>query len=362
LVFAGDNKWYPQSRVDVKGSIWSVKCQFGNPDSPGGGSYKVAAVLSNELNEEMWYSELPNGIAKSNIIHLHRRHEVTREQELSSALATAQSEARTLDVDLRGKKQQLKEVQRERDRYKSELAAAKEEAGEWQRSYHEVNNRVTPIKNLNENYEDQIKTLQSELKTSQHEAKEGTLRANDQEGQKDGIYKLYRESERQLAKLTWLKQLAEEQAKDISEHVAVILRPPGSLILNKSPRWVTIGLKIRNESVFDITIDPKEVKGRLFFDGTPLHEDASQLTDDTRWPITNLKPKQTEMFVIKQPLLKSESETIAECEKAGTQFWLGNLYIPISVLGDFNVTPQRLRIHGEMENVPLKDFSNTNNA
>ena len=143
FVFAGDNKWYAQRHVAVSGTKWSVRCQFGNPDAPSAGVYKIAAVLDSHLNEGIWYADLPNGV-RSNVITVHRP-EITIEQKLSSALKDAEGATGTiealrgdldkargdsrawerkyheLDKALTGKKQQLKEVERERDRYKAEM-------------------------------------------------------------------------------------------------------------------------------------------------------------------------------------------------------------------------------------------------
>src|SRR5829696_8829448 len=84
VVFAGDKKWYPQKPVRVEGSTWSAKCQFGNLEVPSGGSYRVVALLGNELKGGMWYSELPIGIPQSNSITVHRL-EATTEHELKTA-------------------------------------------------------------------------------------------------------------------------------------------------------------------------------------------------------------------------------------------------------------------------------------
>jgi len=78
LVLAGNDRWYPQGRVSVRGSIWNVKCQFGNRDKPGG-SYEIMAVLGNQLSEKS-YKVLPSGIAESSrVVRVVRRTEIADE-------------------------------------------------------------------------------------------------------------------------------------------------------------------------------------------------------------------------------------------------------------------------------------------
>lgn len=84
LVYAPDRKWYPQKQVDVKGELWSVKCQFGQVDRRGGDYFTIVAVLGSQLSEKMWYSDLPDGV-RSNVIQV-RRQELPVEQKLYTAL------------------------------------------------------------------------------------------------------------------------------------------------------------------------------------------------------------------------------------------------------------------------------------
>jgi hypothetical protein len=159
----------------------------------------------------------------------------------------------------------------------------------------------------------------------------------------------------QLDCLKWLSDLANEQAKDISEHVKITAVKAGRLILSNGPRNVTVALRIRNESVFEITIHPENITGCLFFNTKPSREPARVLDTD-RPPIENLKPKQEETLVIEQPLWQSEAETISEAD-GESRFWIGNLSIPISVGNVLQqVEAKDLRIRAEIEHIYLKDF------
>ena len=125
-------------------------------------------------------------------------------------------------------------------------------------------NMETASKSLGEARQE-TENCKAALGQARRDVKEANLRANDQEGQREGLYKLYQESKRELANLAWLAHLAEEQAKDISRHVkATVVTYPhtGSLVLSGEDHLcVTVGLAITNESVFDITIRPQDITG-----------------------------------------------------------------------------------------------------
>lgn len=244
-------------------------------------------------------------------------------------------------------------------------------------SRHKLKGRITELTEANESlssdlstansafgeYEVKATALEAELAQAKREAKETEKRANEAANNKDSMYKSFQEAERKVADLAWLRDMAEEQATNISKHVILTARKPGSLILSKGRHalCVTVALRIRNESVFDITIHPKDITGRFSFNGTFLQESAQQLIDEDRSAIENLKPMKAETLVLKQPLLQSEAEFISglqEDEKA--RFWLGNLSIPISVATNvIQVKPEDLRINSKLEYVYLKEFFGT---
>jgi hypothetical protein len=257
---------------------------------------------------------------------------------LKTDLSAAQGKAHALEVDIRGKKQEMKEVQRERDRYKAELTTSQENAGEWQRSYHEVNNAVTPIKNLNENLECQLKESEKQLlgvraqcTAAQHDAKQGHLRAKDQANQKDEFYELYKKSERRLADWAFLIKHTEDQARAISDFVVITKITPTRFNLDSGDdRVVGVTLQILNNSVFDITINPKNIKGHFHFENKPRKEPVHVPIDADHLPVEKLKPKQAATLYIEQPLRTSEAERINEADDQ-TSFWLGSLSIPITI-------------------------------
>jgi hypothetical protein len=71
LVYPSDRRWYPQQSVKVTGESWTVECQFGNKDTPPGGTYRIVAVSSSE-RIQTHVAELPEGIAKSQIVTVAR--------------------------------------------------------------------------------------------------------------------------------------------------------------------------------------------------------------------------------------------------------------------------------------------------
>jgi hypothetical protein len=74
----------------------------------------------------------------------------------------------------------------------------------------------------------------------------------------------------------------------------------------------------------------------------------------------NLEPMVQSEIVIKQPLLRTESEIISESlTDKNARFWLGNLNIPISVTDIPQTVPtKRLRIGENVEYLYLKDYDN----
>jgi hypothetical protein len=81
------------------------------------------------------------------------------------------------------------------------------------------------------------------------DAAEANRIANHEKGQKEITDERLRDAETQLANLAWLKRLAEEQAKNIAEHVTGTLltdQYPGKTELNGDRFLVTVRRKIRN--------------------------------------------------------------------------------------------------------------------
>lgn len=248
-------------------------------------------------------------------------------EAFKAAVSKAEDDAQTLRIDLRGKKQQMKEVERERDRYKADLAEVKRDAEEWRK------------------------------------------KANEASGIKDGILTLYRESERKLGDLAWLRRIADEQAKNIRDHVTaefVTYPNPGELVLDGPRLLVTVGVRITNESVFDITIRPEGIAGRLSLNNYLFKEPAGLLIGDFRGPIENLPPKEKALLILEQPLRQSEAETIKKYleDNARVGIWTGDLQVPILVKNATQeVAAKPLKIISKTEPLLLNDFKrNTNNS
>ena len=71
LVFAGDNRWYPQWPAEIKGTSWSVMCQFGDDKSrTRKGSYQIIAISGAGIDKAI--SELPASVTRSEVIHVTR--------------------------------------------------------------------------------------------------------------------------------------------------------------------------------------------------------------------------------------------------------------------------------------------------
>lgn len=224
-----------------------------------------------------------------------------------------------------------RELEKQRDRYSSELAD------------------VRP----------QIESLNRELAQAKNDGDNANKRAKAAENESQGHYKLFEDRERQLGELLWLKKRMEDQAKDISEHVVVKKSKLCGLRLD-SDRCAFVAITIRNESLFDITIRLEKISGCLFFNSVARHDPAQVSKTNTR-PIENLEPMAQAIIVIKQPLLRTEAEIISEAAKdQNARFWLGNLNIPISIENiPQQVGTKALRIGENVEHVYLKDY-NTN--
>jgi hypothetical protein len=200
----------------------------------------------------------------------------------------------------------------------------------------------------------------ADLKALRTELDNAIKERNQEKGSKDGIYNLYRESEQKLASLTWLKLLAEEQAKDISSYVvAKIVSYPnaGELVLEGKELCVVVGVSIRNESVFEINITDKDMKGS-FSDGKTFAEPATILKDQLRGPIEGLKPLNSQLLVLEQPLRQSEAERIRRSLADQTvKIAIGDVRLLISSQNaSIPVDPKPLLLNDRGGKIPLSDF------
>lgn len=203
--------------------------------------------------------------------------------------------------------------------------------------------------------------VEQRLTTALNDLRNAQLTAKQEKGTKDEIYKLYRDEERKVAELTWLASLAAEQAKNIADYVVVTIATyphAGELVLEGKELCITLGLYIRNESVFDISILPKDVSGSMSVDGKSLKEPVSILIGELRGPIENLKPRKTEMLVLEQPLRQSEAERITRSlTDAGAKIWIGSLSILASSDNShLKVEPKQLHLTDRNGHIQLRDF------
>lgn len=137
------------------------------------------------------------------------------------------------------------------------------------------------------------------------------------------------ELEREQAIWEPIIKQARDQAAQIDEWVRMKTAIPRKLLLKK--RIVTLAIRIHNNSLFAISIHPKDVKGSLVFKTEPLKEEIEMVIDDPSiWP---LEPSATAIIKLRQPLRIFEAEKVQEASEGADEdalFWLGNLYIPIS--------------------------------
>lgn len=263
-----------------------------------------------------------------------------------------------------------------------DLATAKREWGDWERKYHQVNNEKIPVETERNNLKNQVAALKQDLatakegheleltterieknmlkdalKTAKHDLKEAFLKVQEEINQRDNWMRSYYEKENRLIDLKWLTDLAEAQAKDISNHVVIMpfVSPTGEVALMGTHLGVYVWLRIRNESVFNLSIKAENVTGHFFLHNVRSKEKAGQLTDDFRPPIHNLKPGEYETIYLEQPLREFEAEIITKSADTD-EFWIGNMHIPISINNDGfqHVESRPLRLPGGR--IALKDF------
>jgi outer membrane murein-binding lipoprotein Lpp len=189
------------------------------------------------------------------------------------------------------------------------------------------------------------------------DALDANRRADDADNEKKKIYALFQDRERELTDLTWLSNRAGKQRENISEYIVITNVTPGILLLN-GERGATLELMIRNESLFNVTIQDDKITGRFHFKHKGLTDAARFDTAAGHPSITNLEPRQEKPLALFQPFIQSEAEHIEEAladEKAC--FWLGNLSIPIFVeKAREQPATNKLRFKDEAKDAYLKDF------
>lgn len=179
-------------------------------------------------------------------------------------------------------------------------------------------------------YELTFKGMSQELNETKLELEQAKLTINQEANQRKEFTRLYNEATHDLAIWKPIIKQAKDQAAQIDEWVRMKTAIPGKLLLAKS-RMVTLEIRIRNESLFPISICPKDIKGHLRFKAIPLKEEIETPPDEPS--ISDLEPRGIALIKLQQPLRVFEAERIQESREGGDNdglFWLGDLYIPVS--------------------------------
>ena len=222
----------------------------------------------------------------------------------------------------------------------------------------EVSDLTTLVANLKVERQDALDRAAAATK----DALKANQRAVDADNEKKNTYAQFQDTERQLNDLNWLASRVNEQAKDISKHVVITKVRPG-ILMTKGDRYATVEFVIRNESVFDITVQGRDITGSFFFKHQALTEQAKLDIAAGHPPVLNLESMKEATFSLLQPLIRWDAERVEEAlADENARFWLGNLRIPISVENaPQKVETKPLRIGKEVEDVLLKDCRKTNN-
>src|SRR5215213_568133 len=174
-----------------------------------------------------------------------------------------------------------------------------------------INLRVEELKN-------RIKELELEL---EEEVKKTRFEAN----QKDAL-RAHRDSiESELGAYKWLHEMAAKQAKDISKYVVVKKAYFCYHKLKESIPYIVFGVDIRNNSVFEITIED-EMRGAIKLAGEPFLREKQMIYNPGA-----IRPMSKGTLTIKQRLSPEEAALIQTCEDGmhGAFYYMDELIIMI---------------------------------
>lgn len=215
---------------------------------------------------------------------------------------------------------------------------------------------IDQLANLNRDLSD----ARTRAKRALEDGREFQLQAIDEKAQKEDLVKKLAEYKGQLQQMESLRIIRDAQAENIKDHVVITDIWPGRLKLAGDFLSVSLVFGIRNESLFDITIPPEEVKGALTFADRRLTEPIHMIVDIYRERIRNLRPLQQAKFMLEQPLRGFEAETIQKClTDPDAKFSLSYLGVTITVGDGSTVAPRYLKVEPEFEHLPLARFSST---
>lgn len=186
---------------------------------------------------------------------------------------------------------------------------------------------------------------------------EADKRTNEQRGMKEDILTELRKRQEDLAELKTLSDMRLTQAENIKDHVIITRVNAGDLVLDGNQETgpcLTLELRIKNESLYNISIRPNEIAGSLAFADQPLKEPVFAINDAWREPIENLRPFASEGITLQQPLRGFEVERIKSLPDG--RFRLTPLRVPITVHSQYHVPLKNLRITPEIDNLPINAF------
>lgn len=265
----------------------------------------------------------------------------TQLNSLKEELATANSTNLKLGRDLESQTRLLESKTQSLETSRREVAEVRGDADAQTRTYD-----VT------------FKGMREEMDTLKRELENANKSVAFETSQRDEFIKLYHKAQESLGIWTTVIAEAQAQAANIDNWVVIKQVNARHLRLTKTPRMIIIAIRIRNESIYKITIKPEGVHGRLHFKTVPYREEARMPHDAIQ--IEDLEPRQTALVLLEQPVTQTEGETIAAAREYGDPngiFWLGNLHIPISAKNTPEpVDVKRLTISREFEFLNVADF------
>lgn len=226
---------------------------------------------------------------------------------------------------------------------------------ESQPSTDEIEREVEKAKEaLNAQYQSEIKTLKKELGDAREDYAdeiEGRKRAfTDLQRKYDTLLEQNKGLHAELAKLTWLYNLATKQAEDISSYVVAQVRYC-YYEANAPIPHVILAVDIHNKSVFDIAIEDAIV-GHIQLGGERLRGEK-ELIHNPRIP-----PSGEGSLTLKQRLTPEEVNLVAYCERQplGAIYYFDALDIMIAgrtQFPEFDRTRLKLPQHIGSKDTPL---------
>jgi len=238
---------------------------------------------------------------------------------LETQLHNAQHEAHSLDKDLAGKKQQMKEVQRERDRYKAEMERQTSLKEDQHQSFLNSRRELAEFKAeadaQTRTYDVTFKGMKEEMDTFKRELENANKRVNEENNQKELLDRLYKDEKAKYEEIRWVLDIVWKQAQHLNRYVVIELLSTVRVYLDDStsggPR-IRCSFKIRNKSIFpEITVHRDEVKGCFSFRGKALTERVRLDRLVPTWPnIDKLAYEQEGWIHLEQDLTSAETDRL----------------------------------------------------